>query len=361
MAERSQIVALRKLLEMAFTDNDTMIYIPIGLKYDNPKLFGKYLCHQNDYLENHRNIAIAGLSTKAMDNVQEWDDYVESSLWSHIRKQPGVLHLDSTKRTLNLGKWNLPITKDSYVQLLAWLDEHLKTLFESMPANIQAQFVFGQFPHPRRLSKTPRSATTASTTDDSDSPVPTSAYVLSLSTCMDSTPKVISVQRSAWRQPVSAVSYDFNKTEFPSMPKKQDTDTNTTASFSHISSTSEQLVKNAIAVETKKMRAESERVAVLTKARFQKMDDSLQALASQLVQEIFAQLISVNSPFVTSTQLDLKLDRISQQIEKLTANTSPQSQHIHSPPCRKSRTTGPEIHSGTEDLMETESEVPNCS
>jgi hypothetical protein len=140
------------------------------------------------------------------------------------------------------------------------------------------------------------------------------------------------VSRSAWCQPVSDVVYEFNEEEFPAMPKKQDTDTNTPASLSHISSNSKQHVKNAIGIETKKMQVKSKCANTVIKAHFKNMDNSLQALATQLVQNIFAQLIRANSPFVASTQLDQKLDRISQQIDKLTNGPSSQSPSIRSPP-----------------------------
>jgi hypothetical protein len=55
----------------------------------------------------------------------------------------------------------------------------------------------------------------------------------------------------------------------------QDTNTNTTASLSKISSTSKQLVKDVIAIETEKMRAESQHAATITKAHVDKMEASL--------------------------------------------------------------------------------------
>ena len=104
---------------MTFQDTSTILeYIPISLKYNNPTLFGKILSYQNEYLDNHRNVAIAGLSVDAMDHRETYDDYSdETSLWTFLRQLPGVLRLDSCKRTADIGKWNLSTTKDEYIQV----------------------------------------------------------------------------------------------------------------------------------------------------------------------------------------------------------------------------------------------------
>jgi hypothetical protein len=60
---------------------------------------------QNEYLDNHRNVAIAGLSIRAMDHTMTYGPYLdESSLWTYLRHIPGVLGLESCKRTAGLGK-----------------------------------------------------------------------------------------------------------------------------------------------------------------------------------------------------------------------------------------------------------------
>jgi hypothetical protein len=46
---------------------DSPIFIPMELKYKNPKLFGKYLAKQNEFLNLHRHVAIVGLVPEAMD------------------------------------------------------------------------------------------------------------------------------------------------------------------------------------------------------------------------------------------------------------------------------------------------------
>jgi hypothetical protein len=90
--EQSKAKLLRVLLEITFVETDHMNYIPISLKRDDPVLFGKYLCLQNDYLENHRNVSIAGLSPEAMDYTQCYahgqHDEEQTTLWNHIVTSP---------------------------------------------------------------------------------------------------------------------------------------------------------------------------------------------------------------------------------------------------------------------------------
>jgi hypothetical protein len=65
-AERSEVNLLRTCIEQCFTD-DLLTFVPTSLKRENPDLYGTFLCHQNNFLENNRNIAFVGLSTEAMD------------------------------------------------------------------------------------------------------------------------------------------------------------------------------------------------------------------------------------------------------------------------------------------------------
>jgi hypothetical protein len=46
---------------------DSPIFIPMELKYKNPKLFGEYLAKQNQFLNLHRNVAIVRLVPDMMD------------------------------------------------------------------------------------------------------------------------------------------------------------------------------------------------------------------------------------------------------------------------------------------------------
>jgi hypothetical protein len=333
-AERSKAKLLRIILEMTFNDHSTVIeYIPISLKYDNPDLFGKILSYQNQYLENHRNIAIAGLSSDAMDHRETYDTYSgESSLWTFLRSAPGVIRLDSCKRTADIGKWNLSTTKDDYIQVTTWIDENLPGIHLQLPTYLQDQSSTADFPEPRRLSRTPRKTQAATGS--------TSAYNQSLATRMNATPAVVNIQRTAWRPftPVTDVYYDFDAVDFPPMPKRQDNDTKSTTSITQMSSISEQLIKDTIASETEKMITESRKRELELANKIDEIETSLSTMTATIVGQIFIKLSGADSPFVTVIQLDAALDRISRQLEHLT-HSAPRPT---SPTRKQARLCGPE-------------------
>jgi hypothetical protein len=79
-------------------------------------------------------------------------------------------------------------TKAAYTKLTQWMDKNLLESFQLLPANIQAQTNFDNFPIPHRLSHTPRKQTPTTST-------PT-AYVNFLAKKVNLTAKVTTVQHS---------------------------------------------------------------------------------------------------------------------------------------------------------------------
>jgi hypothetical protein len=322
-AERSQSALVRSLLEASFTKDKSVQYIPLSLKYENPSLHGQILSHQNQYLENRRNIAIAGLSVITMDFRNPGNEPKDDTppFWNQFLDSPGILRVDSCKRTFDIGKWNLSTTEDKYVEATQWIDDHISGLFNRLPGDIKETCQYQEFPAPCRIANTPNSNQRKSTTRKS-SP---SSYASHLADQWGTTPNVAVVTRSAWRPPPKTIdiSYDLTEAEFPLMQKKNEGDTKSTASMTNVSTITEQMIKEAIEGETEKMQAESAKAAAVIEARFQKIDDSLQLLATQLVRDIFSQLTGANSPFVTASQLDQKLDRLSKQIKQLSNGSPP--------------------------------------
>jgi hypothetical protein len=70
-------------LKTPLTASEPM-FIPMELKYKNPKQFGAYVAKQNEFLSNHRNIAIVGVVPDAMD----YKDTGELDLYSCIKNLP---------------------------------------------------------------------------------------------------------------------------------------------------------------------------------------------------------------------------------------------------------------------------------
>jgi hypothetical protein len=261
----------------------SLFQVPSTLKYKNPDLFGTFLCHQNNFLENYCNIAIVGLSTKAMDYElnpaysykKEQENESPSALWNILRTLLGVQRINLYCRTYDLGKWNLTTTKEHYPTVTAWIDAHLPTLFSFLPATIQPQSLITKFSIPSCLTCTSCSSTRT---------------IAHWTVSEYNHFKVAFVQRSAWQphQPVIDISYTFNDQEFPPMATKEDTDTKSTASLSHFSnSLSEQALKDTINSETDKLRVECTQCDADMDTNIKSLEDKLTSLTTAIVGDIF--------------------------------------------------------------------------
>jgi hypothetical protein len=263
------------ILEASFTDDQTIHYIPLLLKYENPTLHGQILCHQNQFLDHHRNIAIAGISLIAMDHRNTNLPETESPpFWHKFMELPGVIRVDSSKRTYNLGKWNISTTDADYEALTKTIDENLQQMFEALPLDVKNTSSYTEFPIPRRLTKTASSTTGTKNSRKTSS----SAYASHLATRWGNTPKVAVVTLQAWRPPPQTIdiSYDLTETKFPTMQKKlSEAGTHSTAPLTKVSSISKQFLMDAIASETAKIKQE-------TKARDDKMDLRMKHLDDQI-------------------------------------------------------------------------------
>jgi hypothetical protein len=125
------------------------MFILLAAKYHTPTKFGEFVARQNDFINNHRNIAIVGLALDAMDCVTAKGN----DLWTSIRKLPGVFRCDPCRRTCSdLGKWNISCSKDHHPDICEWIDANLVQLWNTIPSNAR-QTTFAPFPTPERLSK----------------------------------------------------------------------------------------------------------------------------------------------------------------------------------------------------------------
>jgi hypothetical protein len=337
--QRSDAKLVRVLIELTFSETEQMAFIPSALKHSDPILFGKYLGLQNAYLENHRNTSIVGISSEALDDEQLWtDDHsAATTLWDHLAAIPGVLRIDSCRRSPDLGKWNISTTKEHYLSVTKWLDDNLTLLYDQLSAMAQSSCQFSEFPIPKRLSRSTPSASQHRASDKK------SDYTKLLESRISTAPAVTVVQRTAWRpfQPVVDVSYAFNDQEFPPMKTQESIETKSTASTSHVSSLSEQAIRDAINFETAKLRIASEEHATGIDLRIATIERTLNDLTSNIVGQIYAKLSGSDSPFVTVIHLDAKLDRLSQQIAKLCLASQPPDRTVGSPPRKQARQLGP--------------------
>jgi hypothetical protein len=208
---------ITRLSSFADSENSfSPFYVPFALKTHHPDVYGAYLAKQNNFLENHRNIAIAGVSVGAMDHGDEDnpDDNFTSSLWQRIKQLDGVYRADSCRRTPDLGKWNISCHSDFQPTIAAWLDDNVVNHCNKIPVQLPT---FKDFPAPTRLSAARNSRSVSSGLTDAS---PVSHYLKTLANRTRTSEKIKTVLRNPWKStpPVAAVQYTFTPTEYPKLP-----------------------------------------------------------------------------------------------------------------------------------------------
>ena len=358
-SERKNSSTLSTFLKLTFAEEEQMDYIPLSLKYSNSELFGKFLALQNNFLENHRNVALVGISVESMeaplpygDMEEADDDDVEGdkrTIRSHLKGIPGITRVDPCRRTTDLGKWNIATTDEAYPAVTKWLDENLIKTFQRLPDDIQERSSFSEFTFPRRLKKTTRPATENA---------PKQAYVAILESKASPVNNSTPVHRSPWRSPVTELSYAFVATEFPPMQATRN-DTLSTESSSSVSSPNEQAVKDAVDLAMKDFTETMKRQAAASDARLTAVEESitsiqteLASLSTTIVTRITSQIYNLmrgpDTPYVTKAQLDLKLAPLAEiqlAITQLSAQVMALSRRPSTPdsPTRKvARLLGPD-------------------
>jgi hypothetical protein len=250
--ERKHSKVLKQVMESVFaeTSGDETLFIPYSLKHE---ISGDEYCtliqQQNSYLENHRNITIVGIGNQRMHEPVRYENNL-LDFDQLLRSKPGVYRVDSTKRTPDLGKWNISTDKQNYPALTTWIDNNLTAFFSQVPA--QATELMDEFPDPLRLSLTSKTTSTSAS----------SSYAKKLqSSCISAQPSNSpSPRRPAWNRPPIAIKYHNNtSTNFPPLPSKKNSDeTRSTTSLTHSPSIDE-LIAKAIAEAKYEWQAETKK------------------------------------------------------------------------------------------------------
>jgi hypothetical protein len=144
------ILYLTKIASLSILNNpnDTM-FIPLLAKYQNPDQFSQYVAQHNEFLNNHRNIAVVGLAPDAMD----MDTPTGENIWESIKTLPGVFRCDPCRRTPDLGKWNISCVQTSHTDICDWLlDTNMPRLWESLLDKASIPTI-AAFSFPEQLSK----------------------------------------------------------------------------------------------------------------------------------------------------------------------------------------------------------------
>jgi hypothetical protein len=153
---RLYVPLMKYLFQISATITDRKLQIvPRDFKFNHPAIYGKILNKQNDYLENHRNIAIVAVPHDAMahcitdhNGLTSWN-----SLKDAILAVTGVTHVHACKRTADLGKWNISTNVKDWEHVKVWLDANkLNKLFRRIPVSARNKYQdFPDFVNPTRL------------------------------------------------------------------------------------------------------------------------------------------------------------------------------------------------------------------
>jgi hypothetical protein len=223
----TSMVYLTKISSLGITKSSlSPMFIPLAAKYSNSVKFGQYAAQHNDFLNNHRNIAIVGLPPIAMDT----DLPNGLNLWAEIAKLPGVFRCDPCRRTPDLGKWNISCEKAFHPDICAWLDDNLVHLWSQLPSK-DIFPVITPFLIPERLSKGRRASSANSVAYGLTNASPVDDYFRSLESQLPVQNLPTKPTRNIWTTvvPIEDIAYAFNTTEFPALHDPKPTPSTTTA------------------------------------------------------------------------------------------------------------------------------------
>jgi hypothetical protein len=144
--DRSMILVIQVSFQKSPSSRQDPMFIPFALKKIDPSKFGFYIAQQNQFLKDHRNIAIVGVVPELMDHPNLAGD----SLWDEIKALPGVFRCDPCALTPDLGKWNISSALKHNESIKTWLHINLSRAFAIAPASFPK---ITTFPHPDVLSK----------------------------------------------------------------------------------------------------------------------------------------------------------------------------------------------------------------
>jgi hypothetical protein len=139
---------------MATLDYSNIELVSRELKFTMPEVYASTLSAHNDYLANHRNISVAGLSANAMDAhpiITSHGDHFPT-MRDTILSLEGVSQVYRTKRIADLGKWNISTTSADWPAVKKWLDNNLEPMYISIDARERKEYPHcTDFPKPTRM------------------------------------------------------------------------------------------------------------------------------------------------------------------------------------------------------------------
>jgi hypothetical protein len=286
------------------------VFVPFSLRREQPEVYGKYLALQNVFLKDHRNISICGIGPEALDYEDspptQDSTTVSESIWQKMAVLPGVYRVDPTKRTVDLGKWNISCDSKYYLDIIAWIDTNLLPLFHKVPDDIRSQYSFTDFPTPARLSRNFR-VHGGATSVRSALTGTSSRYQQTLVSNLSNYDVLPKVERSPWQnlqaRPMSEIKYSAE--DFPAL--KNTTDTHTTATETQagqteVSAITESAIHSAVKTAFAKLQADHKVMEEQWKLKFDNLEKQMQELSQSVASDVIAAMLkSDDMPFLDKT------------------------------------------------------------
>jgi hypothetical protein len=303
------------------------VFVPFSLRREQPEVYGQYLALQNVFLKDHRNISLCGIGPEVLDyepNPSTQESLTASeSLWSQIASLPGVYRIDPTRRTSDLGKWNISCDTKCYLDIIAWIDSQLVPLFHIVPLEIRAQYSFTDFEQPARLSRNFRVGHGA-TSIRSNQTGTSSRYQQSLVSNLSNYTPLPTVQRTPWQtlqsRPMSEIKYTADDTAFPPLKTSGDTKSTaaeTQADMTHVSAITDSVINVAVKEAFDALQKEHRNMEKVWQEKFNTLETKMNDLSKSVASDVIsAMLKSDQMPFLNKT------DFFTQMTNQTTAMTA---------------------------------------
>jgi hypothetical protein len=288
------------------------VFVPFSLRRKQPEVYGQYLALQNVFLKDHRNISLCGIGPEVLDyeaHPTTEDSYTYSdSIWRQLSGLPGVYRVDPTKRTSDLGKWNLSCDAKNYLDITAWIDTNLLPLFRKVPSDIRAQYTFKDFNEPARLNRNFR-ADHSNNTVRSSMTGTASRYQQSLVSHLSNYTALPTVERNPWQsltsRPMKEIKYTHEDSAFPHLKTSNDTKSTaaeTTADMTNVSAVTDSVIHVAVKDAFEALQKEHKELEKQWQTKFDKLEAKMEDLSKSVASDVItAMLQSENMPFLNKT------------------------------------------------------------
>jgi hypothetical protein len=303
------------------------VFVPFSLRREQPEVYGQYLALQNVFLKDHRNISLCGIGPEVLDyeaNPTTEDSYSYSdSIWQQLAGLPGVYRVDPTKRTCDLGKWNISCDTKNYLAITEWIDTNLLTLFRKVPADIRAKYSHKDFDEPARLNRNFR-VSNGNQSVRSNMTGTSSRYQQSLVSHLSNYTALPTVERNPWQtlqsRPMKEIKYTHEDRAFPPLKTSNDTKSTaaeTTADMTTISAITDSVIHVAVKDAFEALKTEHRDLEKQWQLKFEKLEAKMEDLSKSVASDVIsAMLQSDNMPFLQKTDF---FAQMSHQTSAMTA------------------------------------------